>query len=1041
MTIEPEFAPGQVVCLRADRSRQGSVLEVLPPVEGQHRYRVFHSASMIREYDGEQLIAVDGPSVASAISDALQSGDWLDIQQFRASLTAARLSHPQTDNLYALHAARIQYVPFQLKPLLRFLRADRPRLLIADEVGVGKTIEAGLILKEMETRQHVENVLVLCPKTLVRKWRAEMERFDERFMPLSSENLRYCLHEAHLDAAWPAQYARSIVHFELLRREDYLVGARGRHPRPGLFDLDPRPRFTLVIVDEAHHLRNTETNTHALGRFLCDTADAVLFLSATPVHTSSDNLFTLLNLLRPDLFPDNAVFSEVVAPNRHLIDAMRNVRTMQPKGSWQAKAADSLATAGTCGHGTVAQDPFYTEWLAKLEADEPLAGEQRVRCLRDVEEMHTLAHIVNRTRRRDIGRFTTREPHTIAVPFTPAQEEFYNRFVALRHELFSMKHDPFVVRLIIVNAERQASSCLPALIPLLDGFLKTGQFRIADVRDDDEVDAEELGVPPDLMEKAKELRHLAASLPDEDPKRDRLVEVLSQIMAEDGPGKVLVFSFYLHTLDYLYKALSRAGLRVGLITGQVQDEEEREALRNRFRLARTEPNAIDVLLSSEVGCEGLDYEFCNCLVNYDIPWNPMRIEQRIGRIDRFGQLSDKVRILNFVTPGTVEERVFHRCFDRLGVFRDTLGDLEAVLGDLVQDMTQVALDPTLSPEQAEEKARQIADNALRLREEERRMEDESAGLLGMEEAFVAEVNQLIEEGRFVSPDELRQMIEVFLAQPEFGGAMSDVSGQPGVLRLRLKKSGRQELLREVTKLQGVDRSAAAFRRWLGCGERHMLLTFDQETAARQRDLAFVTPLHPLARIAVRYWASRDVPLASRFEVVDSRVPEGFYLFVCDLWETVSVSTEVRIICSAWGLTQDREAPGISAQLLNLLAKASGARAAEMPIRSLLDAALAKLDEYEHRQRQAALADLRERNGRLVDRKLASLEAYWQHRRGKVEAELAQASHERITEMKQRELENIEREYSARRSEIECRRDADIVSQRLAAGLLQVSHCR
>ncbi len=147
-------------------------------------------------------------------------------------------------------------------------------------------------------------------------------------------------------------------------------------------------------------------------------------------------------------------------------------------------------------------------------------------------------------------------------------------------------------------------------------------------------------------------------------------------------------------------------------------------MRDRFRLPRSDEDAIDVLLSSEVGCEGLDYEFCDRLVNYDIPWNPMRVEQRIGRIDRYGQASDKVLIFNFVTPGTVEERVFFRCFERLGVFRDTVGDLEEVLGEVVEDLTRVALDPHLTPEQAEEKAipsrRRTTPSVLA--EEQRRLE-------------------------------------------------------------------------------------------------------------------------------------------------------------------------------------------------------------------------------------------------------------------------------------------------------------------------------
>ena len=215
-----------------------------------------------------------------------------------------------------------------------------------------------------------------------------------------------------------------------------------------------------------------------------------------------------------------------------------------------------------------------------------------------------------------------------------------------------------------------------------------------------------------------------------------------------------MFSFFLNTIDYLEQRLTAAGVRVGVVTGRIADE-DREELRDRFRLDRRKSDAIDVLLSSEVGCEGLDYEFCDSLVNYDIPWNPMRIEQRIGRIDRFGQRSDKVLIFNFITPGTVAERVFFRCFERLGVFRDTVGDLEEVLGEITHDLSRTALDPSLSPEQAQAQARQIADNAIRLSEEQRRLDADSADFLGLDDAFTKEVDDVVEGGRFVSESDLR----------------------------------------------------------------------------------------------------------------------------------------------------------------------------------------------------------------------------------------------------------------------------------------------
>ena len=696
--MENKYTIGQIVRLVADHSRSGPVISEIPMPGGQVRYRVFHSPTDVREYLAEQIEAVDISPTGNKLLDALQHQEWLSTTEFQSRLTAARLADPQVDHLYSLYAGRIQHIPFQFKPLLRFLRADQPRLFIADEVGVGKTIEAGLILKELQSRQRVDNVLVMCPKALVYKWREEMRRFDEDFIPLSAENLRYCLEETHLDGIWPARYSRSIVHLELLRQEPYLRGEKTRtYPKQGLMTLEPPPRFNLLIVDEAHHLRNTGTLSHQLARFLCEISDAVLFLSATPVHVGSENLFNLLNLLRPDLFSNHQVFDQVVEPNKYLTKAMRTVRLQQPKDDWQKEALNELIKIErtTWGKQVISYDPIYREWKNRLSRHENLSDMERIRCLRDLEEIHSLAHIINRTRRRDIGRFTIREPHTITVPFTESQDLFYQALMHFRREVLLQTYNPVVVALITDTLQRQAASCLPALIPAIDTFLQTGRFSTNLISDDPEHDEFGTDLPEELVEQASELKELANTLPDEDPKFEQLLTLIKETVQSKGPGKVLIFSYFLHTLHYLHRKLYQAGYRTGLVTGEIKDEREREMLRNRFRLPKEDHDAIDILLSSEVGCEGLDYEFCDRLVNYDIPWNPMRIEQRIGRIDRFGQKSEKILIFNFITPGTVEERIFFRCFDRLGVFKDTLGDLEEVLGELVYDLTKIAINPNL----------------------------------------------------------------------------------------------------------------------------------------------------------------------------------------------------------------------------------------------------------------------------------------------------------------------------------------------------------
>jgi hypothetical protein len=194
----------------------------------------------------------------------------------------------------------------------------------------------------------------------------------------------------------------------------------------------------------------------------------------------------------------------------------------------------------------------------------------------------------------------------------------------------------------------------------------------------------------------------------------------------------------------------------------------------------------------------------------------MRLEQRIGRIDRFGQTSEKVLIFNFVTPGTIEERIFFRCFERLGIFRDTVGDCEEVMGELAvaEELLKLARDPGLTPEQAEARARQIADNAVRVLEEQRRLEEEGGNLLGLDQALTSEIETMSNEGKFVSRDELRAMISQFVEHPDYGGKIETVPEQSELCRLRLNQTARQRLARQLRDSEESDRATLSFRRWL-----------------------------------------------------------------------------------------------------------------------------------------------------------------------------------------------------------------------------------
>ena len=1009
---------------------------------GRRRFRVYHGADLIRDYLEDQI----EPLVASpdkGWARRLREKRFADLPEFRARLTAMRLSHPQVDHIYSLRAARIQYVPFQFKPVLRLLRADQPRLLIADDVGVGKTIEAGLILKELSTRQQLDRVLVLCPKSLTAKWRAEMRRFDENFRVLSSQSLRYCLDESAREGEWPPEYARSIVNYELFRLEPHLSGTdgAGRRRRRGLLELDPPAQFDLIVTDEAHHLRNPESASHQLIEHLCQTSGAILMLTATPVQVHSDNLYTLLHLLRPDLFPDKSVFREALEPNQHITAATRLLRAgPAAEGDRTAAALQAVTQAGqtTWGRAVLGRDPRYTDVVRRLSAD-TLDDEGRIRCIRDLEELHSLAHVMNRTRRRDIGRFTIREPRTISVPFTAEQRDLYDAVLAFRREVLLQEHEPQVVHLIMDMIERQAESCINALGETVAKVLKAGGVPMPELTDDPEAEIDEgvTAVPAEVLEHARDLLAAAARLPAEDPKADQLLDIVTGTLADPaGPGKVLIFSFFLNTIDYLRRRLASAGVRVGVVTGQVKDE-DREDLRDRFRLGRHDPDAIDVLLSSEVGCEGLDYEFCDRLVNYDIPWNPMRIEQRIGRIDRFGQLSDKVLIFNFVTPDTVAERVYFRCFERLGLFRDTVGDLEEVLGDVVQDLNRVVLDTSLSEAQAEARIRQITDNAIRLAEEQRRLDDERGDLLGLDDAFTEEVQSAVQAGRFVAESDLCLLVDAYLGQPGIRGALTGTASKH-VSQLRIRDQGRHDLVAEIQSLDLPGSSAIAFVRGLQTKDE-LRVTFDQATAAEHRSIEFITPVHPLVRAAVAWCGRDEEPLLGAFSVSTTLAPPGLYVFACELWETIAVRPDLQLVCLVISAEDGSAAPGLSREFLSLLPSSRGldpargdAVAGSIP--ELIDG----LDYMSDSLRREQAGEIGTSNELQVSRRLASITSFYDSRRRRVSAELEGAREPRIVRMKTSELARLERDFEQRTAALERARRTEIVSVRVAVGLLEVT---
>jgi len=1008
------FSLNDKVALTSTPSKIGIITEVRPG-SMETRYKVFHSDGEFWYYESQ----------LTAPSQEMTRPGLLDVDTFMARLTALQLLFPGLSALYSLHAARVTSIPYQFKPVLKLIRSDRPRLLIADEVGVGKTIEAGLILRELQARRDLRSVLVLCPKALVtdRKWERELKRFDETFVHLDGPTLRYCIDEMDLEENWPDRYRKAILSLSLLN-DELLQGNGGR--RKGLLDLDVPPHFDLVILDEAHNIRNSDTQVHRAVRYFCDHAEAVVFLTATPIQLGAGDLFTLLTTLRPDIVRDRATFARMAEPNPFINQAIALARANRP--DWEEEAGQALTDAGATdwGRAVLSKNPDYTAALAQLAR--PLNPSERLAFIRQAEELHTFSPIINRTRRRDIGNFTTRTPETVEVAFTPPQRQLHDDLLATQQRILAAYHSSQNIKFLMTTIRRQAASCLHGLAPFLHEILTRRD--IGHLHEDFDRDAAELD---DLLAGGQAIRVAirdvllqAERLDADDPKCAALVDRIRQKQALPN-NKMLIFSAFRHTLRYLVRNIGNTGVRCGLVHGDVKDE-ERQDLRRRFSLPRTDPEALDVLLSSEVGCEGLDYQFCDCLVNYDIPWNPMRVEQRIGRIDRYGQKSEKVLIYNFITPGTVDADIYQRCLERIGVFHQSIGGSEEILGEIARKIQDIAEDLQLTAEERSVRLQQLADNEIRLQQEQQRLMDQQTDLFGLTmppaqaEADVAAVTS-----PWLTAAALQNLVERYLER--ITGRSQNTLGDKPLKTLRVSQETRVALLADYERLEL--RTLPVYKEWndwLKRGGPTLPITFDDTCAVNDRDVTFVTPVHPLAVQAAQVLRGHGEEYTA-FRVRTTALPTGTYPFAIYQWQLRGIRPDVRFqpVC------QTRAATDAFMDLLKD-AEPLATDVVTLPDQQVFD----DLDEQHFTLWKEAQRAHQDETHRLATYRFESLRTSHQARIEILRERATAATNDRIRRIPLGELKAAEADYARRAEDIRrIEASADIELAPVAFGVMVV----
>lgn len=986
------FAVGQVLCLRSNPSAIFPVLEILPSVGAETRYRVFENGSRQVYYES-QLQALDEP---------VDSRKLLTAVELSALLSAIQLSSPSASALYSLNSGRVRFVPYQYRPVFKLIRADRPRLLIADEVGVGKTIEAGLIVKELQARSDIKSVLIICPKALVaeRKWELEMKRFDENFVPLNGSLLRHCVKETHLSGEWPIQYEKAIIPTSLFDN-DLLFGkpSKGKSRDLGLLELDPPPKFDLVIVDEAHHIRNSETFLHQAVRYFADNAEAVIFLSATPVQLGREDLYTLLNVLRPDVIIDPASFSQMAEPNQCInagIQACRRGAT-----GWTEEVREQLReVAGTTwGREVLAVNPGFQHIYDGL-AEGADDGGARIKTIQALEDLYTFSSLINRTRRRDIGEFTTRKAETVTTDFTPSQKALHDDLLTVIARILAHLHGSQNVKFMMTTVSRQAASSLYGLAPALEDILQ-GKLARLEAEDDGEDAAERSfdfvdqirGDIESLVNRAKRLDPL-------DPKADAFMKVVMDKLAMPR-NKVLVFSTFRHTLRYLVGKLVKAGIRFGLVHGGVPDE-ERATLRRRFSLPKDDKEALDVLMSSEVGCEGLDFQFCDCLINFDLPWNPMRIEQRIGRIDRYGQQSDTVGIFNLVTAGTIDAEIYDRCLSRIGVFQHAIGGNEEILGDITRELQSIAETFSLNEEERAKQLQQLSDNKIRQIEEEQRLEERQGEFFGLNLA-AASWEKRLEKSRnhWLEPQTLVLAVSTYLSR-RLGKSQDYLMGDKPLKTLRLSVEARAALLEDFRKLpRSTDPMHRAWEKWLKGPLPTLQVTFEQECAVENAAAVLMSLGHPLLRQSAAYLQEAEA-VAVSLRSTSELLPVGRHPFALYRWARQGVKRDEELVPVV-------ESAEVAEALLELLKEAKDAPDLDAPSKNVWD----ELDAFHHQKWLAESTQHMQDNRQLVGVRIQSLAASFAARKVLLVEQIGRATNDKIRVMKQAEIERAQVDFDLR----------------------------
>lgn len=847
--------------------------------------------SYVIRQDGRTVTVSE--SELELIPEMTSSESWLlhepaTPEAYSAMVTRAKLNRGVTDAIFSYGVTKTIINPFQFKPVLKYLDSAMERMLIADEVGLGKTIEAGLLWTEMAARGQANRVMVVCPAALVPKWQREMgERFGFELEHYKTADLRRVVER--LEAGTLPQNFAAVVSIQTFRTFERLQRMEELN-----FALD------LCVIDEAHQMRNQGTASLRLGFFLRDVSGSLVLLSATPLNLGNNDLLSMMRLIMPGEVETKADL-ELRIDHHEALQALRKSAT-NPNISNEQRREWLGEIAGARMGRALRERAAYKRLEELLTNDEYSVASAPV--IRDAcNQLHGLSSAITRTRKTEVNAVrSVREAQNAAVKWTDDEKAFYDAYVDWLRQIALERNLPpgFALQMPL----RLASSCLPAaarqVLRLEPDEASNGDGPLSASRKSSLLAAE---VPP------ANVQTLARKIGRVDTKFDAFIKALQS--PDMARRSALVFTFSRNTLSYLYSRLSQTH-RVAALHGGIAPE-ERESIMRRFRAGE-----FDVVIATRVASEGLDFEFCSLIVNYDLPWNPMEVEQRIGRLDRIGQKSDKILILNFSTPGTIESEILDRLMQRVGVFEHSIGELEPILAEKFDSLADIVVDFRLTASEQERRINEAIAAVEQTKADAAELEESSTKLQAEDQFGIRSVEERISRGRYLGQIELAHLIADW-ARLRGGSVKVDTKNK----KLRVDLS--QEMLFKIVewrRSEGLTSAEVSRVERAGQTRTPLIMCLDAEEA-RVEGGSLLNGHHPLVRVAAHDFAPHHVP---RFAVLrttaDSMCRPGTYLLALaaagwsglrstsELWvEAVNLKTGESASAEAGGLLMTNVAEG------------------------------------------------------------------------------------------------------------------------------------